>query len=136
MEKESERLILVVDDEPDMRTFVSTVLETSGYRVATAADGEIAIAAAIADPPDMVILDVMMPGIEEGLAAYQKLRTEKSLSEVPVVMLSAIAKKTFFHMIKNLAPDTEIYIPEPDAYLEKPPEAEDILAVVEKILAR
>ena len=128
--------VLVVDDEPDMRTFVSTVLETSGFRVSVAEDGETALLTAVADPPDMIILDVMMPGIEEGLAAYRNLRTHRLLSKVPVVMLSAIAKKTFFHKIKNLAPEAGCNVAEPDAYLEKPPEAEDIIALTEKILAR
>jgi len=132
MPVESEFLILVVDDEPDMRTFVGTVLETSGYKVITAKDGETALNAAEADPPDMIILDVMMPGIEEGLAAYKNLRTHESFSEVPVIMLSAIAKKTFYHMIKNLGPETEINIAEPDGYLEKPPDSLEILSVVGK----
>lgn len=136
MAEESEQRILVVDDEPDIRTFVSTVLETSGYQVATADDGKTALSMALADPPAMVILDVMMPGIEQGLETYRSLRSLDSLSGVPVVMLSAIAKKTFFHMIKNMAPEARANIEEPDAYLEKPPEAEDIIAVVERVLAR
>lgn len=136
MAAEDDQLILVVDDEPDMRTFVSTVLETSGYRAATAADGETALSMALADTPDMVILDVMMPGIEQGLEAYRSMRSHESLRGVPVVMLSAIARKTFFHMIKNLAHDSETDMAEPDAYLEKPPEAEDIISVVEKFLSR
>lgn len=135
MPVETGKLILVVDDEQDMRTFVGTVLETSGFLVACAGDGETALAVAEANPPHMIILDVMMPGIEQGLETYRKLRTSGRLSGVPVAMLSAIAKKTFYHMIKNLAPEGEINVAEPDAYLEKPPDAFDILSAVKTVLS-
>jgi CheY-like chemotaxis protein len=134
MPLEKKKLILVVDDETDMLTFVGTVLETSGFRVLTAGDGETALGLAQVDPPDMVILDIMMPRVEDGLETYVKLRTRPGLSGISIVMLSAIAKTTFFHMIKNLAASPEINVKEPDAYLEKPPEASDIMDVVHKII--
>ena len=61
------RKILVVDDERDMRIFVSTVVETSGFEATVADDGTQALQKAVANPPALVILDVMMPQIVDGI---------------------------------------------------------------------
>jgi CheY-like chemotaxis protein len=96
--------ILVVDDERDMRIFVSTVVETLGFEAIAVQDGAEALLKAGLNPPALVILDVMMPKIDDGIKTYRQFRTDPSLSHIPIIMLSAIAEKTFLHSIKMLSP--------------------------------
>ena len=126
--------ILVVDDEADMRIFVSTVIETSGGLPVTAADGTQALALARSEPPALVILDIMMPGIDDGIRTYQQFKSDEKLNRIPVIMLSAVAKKTFFHTIKMLTPHTDRMIPEPEAYMEKPPDANELIRLINGLL--
>jgi two-component system phosphate regulon response regulator PhoB len=122
--------ILVVDDELDMRTFIVTLLETSGYRPIVATNGEEGIAKAREHKPAVIILDVMMPK-EGGVQMYRELKTDEQLKSIPVIMLSAIAKKTFFHSQKLLNTYRGQVVPEPEAYIEKPPETEQLLKVLD-----
>jgi CheY-like chemotaxis protein len=122
--------ILVVDDELDMRTFITTLLETSGYRPIVATNGEEGIAKAREHKPAVIILDVMMPK-EGGVQMYRELKTDEQLKSIPVIMLSAIAKKTFFHSQKLLNTYRGQIVPEPEAYIEKPPETEQLLKVLD-----
>ena len=126
--------ILVVDDESDMRIFVSTVVETMGFTPAAAKDGTEALEKARADRPALVILDVMMPKIEDGIRTYQQFRKDEGLCRIPIIMLSAIAKKTFFHSIRVLNPQSGRQIPEPEAYMEKPPDAEELCRLIAELL--
>jgi CheY-like chemotaxis protein len=126
--------IMVVDDEADMRIFVSTVVETRGFNPVTAEDGREALARARSSPPVLVILDVMMPGIDDGIRTYQQFRTDECLSHIPIIMLSAVARKTFFHTIRMLNPDKGLRIPEPDAYLEKPPDVAELVRLIDELL--
>ena len=126
--------ILVVDDEADMRIFVSTVVETSGFQPVCAEDGTAALALARSEPPAMVILDVMMPGIDDGIQTYLQFKTDETLNRIPIIMLSAVAQKTFFHTIRMLKPHKGRSIPEPDAYMEKPPDANELIRLIDKFL--
>ena len=128
------QLILVVDDEADIRIFVSTVVETNGFRPMTAENGAQALSLARSKPPALVILDVMMPKIEDGIQTYQEFKTDKKLNRIPIIMLSAIAQRTFFHTIRMLSPHKGIAIPEPEAYLEKPPDADKLIRLIDKLL--
>ena len=96
--------ILVVDDEVDIRIFVSTVVETIGFEPIEATNGSEAVEKARLTKPHLVILDIMMPKIEDGIKTYQQFRTDDNLADIPIIMLSAIAKKTFFHSIRMLNP--------------------------------
>ncbi len=86
--------ILVVDDEPMVRSLVQDVLEAEGYEVAVAEDGFAALAhlqAATPDSlPDCVVLDVMMPGMD-GYAVLQRIRSTPATQSLPVVMLTAFS---------------------------------------------
>jgi CheY-like chemotaxis protein len=125
--------ILVVDDELDMRIFISTLLETSGYEPVMTSDGKDGIRQARAISPDVIILDVMMPG-EGGVQMYRQLKTDAILKDIPVIMLSAVAKKTFSHYLKMLNVRLENPVPEPEAYMEKPPEADELLKITESLI--
>jgi DNA-binding response OmpR family regulator len=80
--------VLIVDDDAQLAFGVSRRLEAVGYATRTAGSGEQGLAAAHDVVPDVVLLDVMMPGMD-GLTALQRLRTDRRTSHVPVIMLSA-----------------------------------------------
>ena len=126
--------ILVVDDERDMRIFVSAVVETVGFEPIAAENGVEALEKAGSNPPALVILDVMMPKIEDGIQTYQKFKSDQKLCRIPIIMLSAIAKKTFFHSIRMLSPRQGSQLPEPEAYMEKPPDAEELSRMITELL--
>ena len=80
--------VLVVDDEDDVRHLVVTALGRAGYRVLQAADGESALYLAQEHAPDLIVMDLMMPGTD-GLELCRQLREDVCLATVPVVMLTA-----------------------------------------------
>jgi len=126
--------VLVVDDEMDMRIFITTLLETNGYKPLSAVDGEEGLVIARKEKPALIILDVMMPK-ESGINMYRQLRNDPELKAVPIIMLSALSKKTFFHSQKMLDKYKGEQIPEPDAYIEKPAEPDELLEAIKKSLA-
>lgn len=128
------RRILVVDDESDMQIYLSTVVKTMGFKPIVAGDGTAALDKARANQPALVILDVMMPGIEDGLKTYQQFREDDALGRIPIIMVSAIARKTFFHSIRLLKPLSGRQLPEPEAYMEKPPDAAELTRIIQAIL--
>lgn len=83
------RRVLVVDDEPHIRTVLRGYLEADGFDVVEAPDGRAALAALRGAPPDLVLLDVMLPGID-GLEVLRQLRT---FSEVYVILVTARAEE-------------------------------------------
>ena len=127
--------ILVVDDERDMRIFVSTVVETLGFEAIAAHDGAQALGTAGSNPPALVILDVMMPRIDDGIQTYRQFKTDPALSHIPIIILSAIARKTFMHSIRMLSPRQGSGVPEPEAYMEKPPDAIELSRMITERLA-
>jgi len=126
--------VLVVDDDPDVRLFNVTVVEESGYTPIEARDGEEGLKLAKSERPDLVILDVLMPR-QSGIRLYRELKTDKSLKQIQVILLSGIAKKTFLRSQKALTEFGGESIPEPEIYLEKPVEPEELAAAINKFLA-
>ena len=122
--------ILVVDDERDMRIYLSTIVETLGGVPVAASDGQEAVQKAVSELPALIILDIMMPGIENGIQAYRQFRTDSRFSPIPIIILSAIAKKTFLHTIRILGPQKGSPLPEPEAYVEKPPDADELSGLI------
>ena len=129
----AKKRVLVVDDELDMRTFVATLLETSGFKPVVAEDGIQGLEIARRDKPSLIILDIMMPK-ESGITMYRSLKNDPALKDVPVIMLSALAKKTFLHSQSVLDAYKGEKIPEPAAYIEKPPESEQLLEAIQNSL--
>lgn len=126
--------VLIVDDEMDMRIFISTLFETNGYRPVAARDGKAGLQKARELRPDLIILDVMMPG-EGGVAMFQGLKSDRELRDIPVIMLSAVAEKTFAHYLKMLHIRTEENLLHPDVYMEKPPDADELLRLAGRLLS-
>jgi len=127
--------ILVADDDIDVVTFVSTVLEKSGYKVIGAKDGEEALNKIRANRPDLIILDILMPK-QSGIKLYRELKTDESLKDIPVVILSAISKRTFLRSQEALTEFGGEPVPEPEVYIEKPVEPDDLAKTVSEMLGR
>ena len=121
--------ILVVDDEMDIRIFISTLVETNGYKSLVAKDGEEGLKMIKEHKPDLIILDVMMPK-ESGLKLYREIKSGESTKHIPIIMVSAVSQKTFLHSKRELDRYHGASIPEPEAYIEKPPEAEELIACI------
>lgn len=85
--------IVIADDDADIRELVVFKLRHSKHTVIPVADGNAAVEACLADPPDLVILDIMMPGMS-GLEAAAILRQERSMDSVPILMLTARAQES------------------------------------------
>ena len=81
-------LILVADDDGDVRELVVFRLERAGYRVVTAADGQEAVEVALERSPDVCVIDVMMPKLD-GYQVTERLRASPGFAEVPIVLLTA-----------------------------------------------
>jgi CheY-like chemotaxis protein len=138
-EKASRGRVLVVDDEMHLRLYIKAVFETAGFETATARDGEEGFRKAVEWKPDLVSLDLMMPG-EGGIRLFQKLKAHPELHGAKVLVVSAIADQTFRHSLALLRAGTPEGdggpppLPEPDGYVEKPPRPDALLAEAERIL--
>lgn len=116
--------VLVVDDEPSIRKLLSVALGNRGFEVLEAEDGITGLAAITANKPDLVVLDVMMPGMT-GHEVHEKLRQRPETKELPVLFLSAAG--TFEEQHREIASDPFAdYLPKPF----KPSEVADHIAAM------
>ncbi len=125
--------VLVVDDDPDVRTFNIAVLEENGYQALVATNGEEGMDVVRKKKPDLLILDVLMPR-ESGIRLYREIKTDKALKHIPVIILSGIAEKSFLRSQKALTEFGGAAVPEPEGYLEKPVEADVLAAKIKAII--
>ena len=118
--------ILVVDDEPDTLAFIAAVLEDNGAEVFEACDGNEALAVARREKPDLMTLDISMPG-KDGGQVFEEMRSDPALIGIPVCIISGQPE------LRRL-----IYqrtVPPPDGYLDKPIDEKSLLLNVRKVLA-
>ncbi|MCI0536139.1 MAG: response regulator transcription factor [Verrucomicrobiales bacterium] len=120
------KTILIIEDQPDMRENIATILEMENYAVLTAHDGAQGIEAAREEKPDLILCDVMMPKLD-GHGVLQKLREDRTIAGTPFVFLTAKGEKRDLRMGMNLGADD---------YLTKPVTATDLLAAVSARLER
>jgi CheY-like chemotaxis protein len=126
-------MILIVDDAMDMRVFLSALFKTSGYDTEACRDGASGLEKAREVLPDLIVLDVMMPGTG-GASMYKNLKTDPRLKQIPVIVLSAVGERSFQHYLKMLNVKLAVPLPDPDAYLEKPPEARQLLDTAVRLM--
>ncbi len=126
--------VLVVDDDPDIVAFVVTVLEENGFTSIIAKNGEMGMAKTVEENPDLIILDILMPK-QSGIKMYRELRSDEFLKKIPVIILSGIAKRTFLRSQEALTAFGNEIVPEPEAYMEKPVEPEELAEMIKKFIA-
>jgi two-component system, OmpR family, phosphate regulon response regulator PhoB len=120
------REVLVVEDEPDIRRLVVLHLERDGFRCRTAANGLDALRDAKANVPDLVVLDLMLPGLD-GLEVCRRLRSDASTAGVPIIMLTA--KSDEVDRVVGLEVGA-------DDYVAKPFSPKELVARVRAVLRR
>lgn len=116
--------ILIIDDQPDNLRFLSRILTTEGYKVQRAISGEMAVNAAFNSPPDLIMLDVVMPKMD-GYEVCERLKSNAKTREIPVIFLSALNE--IFHKVKAFEIGGVDYI-------TKPFQVEEVLVRIESQL--
>jgi two-component system alkaline phosphatase synthesis response regulator PhoP len=125
----AKKRVLVVDDEPDFVAVVRRNLEQEGFEVEEAYDGDEGLKRVRANPPDAIVLDVMMPE-KDGYAVCAELKADKQTAAIPVVLLTAVASQVPSTRYTHYSGMTM----EADDYLAKPASAEQILKSLKKLL--
>jgi twitching motility two-component system response regulator PilG len=118
--------ILIVEDEESLLKLESILLTTRGYRVTGVTNGGAALEAIIADRPDLVLLDIMMPGID-GFEVCRIIKSDPATRDIPVVMLTA--KKSTYDQTRGLEAGAS-------AYITKPFKSQKIAEVIEGLLPK
>jgi len=121
------KTVLVVDDDPDAREFLATVLRDNGFTATTAKDGIEAIAMLEKAAPDLVTLDITMPE-KSGVAVYRKLKEDDQFKSIPVIIITGMSGD-FRKFIS-----TRRQVPPPEGYISKPVDHEDFLRIVKKYI--
>jgi two-component system alkaline phosphatase synthesis response regulator PhoP len=119
--------ILVIEDEPQIVEILRDYLLRSGFRVVAAGDGPSGLGLARRESPDLVVLDLMLPGAMDGLDVCRQLRREKSHSMVPIIMLTARVEETDRLIGLELGADD---------YVTKPFSPREVVARVRAVLRR
>jgi len=119
-------VILLIEDHPDMRENIATILRHSGHSVLVAADGAQGLELARDEMPDLIVCDVMMPGMD-GYEVLRTVRSESGIAGTPFIFLTAKGEKRDQRAGMNLGADD---------YLTKPVSAEELLAAVKTRLQR
>ncbi len=126
-------LILVVEDDPDYSEFLCTTLQDSGYETASVLDGGQAMEQVLALQPDVVTLDILMPG-KTGISLYRQIRKDEATKKIPVVIITGVGTEgkklemaRFFHGRS---------IPDPESVLRKPVEPEALVETIDAIVGQ
>ncbi|MBL9168316.1 MAG: response regulator transcription factor [Verrucomicrobiales bacterium] len=118
--------ILLIEDEPQMRRNMETVLSMEGFRVISAENGRVGVDKARAENPDLVLCDVMMPELD-GYGVLETLRKQESTKATPFIFLTAKGEKPDIRLGMNLGADD---------YLTKPVAIDDLLSAIQSRLDR
>ena len=125
--------ILIVDDEPDIVSYLELVLQDQGYETESAGDGNEALESVKRSPPDLVTLDISMPKAS-GTRFYKEMRTDPELSKIPVVIVTAVTglggdKYAYEQFISNRR-----LVPAPEAFFPKPIDREEFVETINGLL--
>jgi CheY-like chemotaxis protein len=126
--------ILLVDDDLDFLEINRLLLEAEGYRVVCHAEAEDAFRALAADPPDLVITDLMMGRLDSGFSLARRLKADPRFAAIPVLIISGIARERGYDFSPNRSGDLAAM--PADAWLEKPADPPRLLETVRTLLAR
>ena len=120
--------ILVVDDDPDFVEATRLVLEAEGHQVTSASDGDRGLVAARADKPDLMILDVIMKTVLDGLSVSQAMANDPGQAGVPILMVTSIANTDYAALFPT---DEYIHISD---FVSKPIAPRDLIQRVNRLL--
>ena len=121
--------ILVVDDEPDFCAIVQMNLEKEGFAVELAYSGVEGLEKVQANPPDAIVLDIMMPEMD-GYEVCKKLKADEKYADIPVILLTAVAS----HVTSTRYSHRDGMSTEADDYIAKPASAEEITESIKRLL--
>jgi len=119
------KTILIVEDEPDTATYLSTLLGDAGYDTVAAEDGDQALEKVKAGPPDLITLDITMPHTS-GVRFYRDMKESDKWKSIPIIIVTGIS--TDFERFIS----TRRQVPPPEGYLSKPIDREKMLAMVKQ----
>lgn len=125
----TQKRILVVDDEPDFATIVQGNLEKEGFEVEVAYNGVEGLEKVQANPPDAIVLDVMMPE-KDGYAVCKELKDDDQYCDIPIILLTAVAS----HVTSTRYTHADGMSTEADDYIAKPASAEEITKSIKRLL--
>jgi CheY-like chemotaxis protein len=120
------RLVLIVEDDPDQRRFLERMIAASGWRVATAPDGEAGLTAVREHRPDAIVLDVMMPRLN-GFQTCRRLKSDPETRGIPVVVVTAKDQPTDEFWAREVGAD---------AFLAKPVDLRNLLDLLQRLTER
>ena len=120
--------ILVVDDDPDFVEATRIVLEREGHTIASAADGSEALGKIAEDVPDLIILDVIMSTVLDGLSVSQELSKHPDYKDIPIIMITSIANTDYAELFPT---DEYVYL---DTFLVKPVAPDRLIKEVNRLL--
>jgi CheY-like chemotaxis protein len=120
----SKAKILVVDDDASSLELMEAMLVPNGYEIITANDGSKAVAIIVEQKPDLILLDIMMPGLD-GYSTLAKIKENKTISKIPVVMLTAMG----YQLNKELALQIGAV-----GYITKPVDLAELLKTISRLL--
>lgn len=121
--------ILVVDDDPDFVSVVRTILLSAGYEVDTAANSGQALQRMRAQRPDVILLDIMMSYVLDGLDVTREMAQDPALKDIPVLIVSAL---TSVEGVSGMFPTDEA--PAVDGWISKPVDPDDLLRRIAEVL--
>lgn len=126
----AQKKVLLIDDDPDTRTYLSTILLRGGFLTVLAEDGREGWERILEDRPDLILLDMMMPHTS-GFELLKDLKTHPEYGSIPTYVISGMGQLTGVDMQKHLIEVSGSPIG-PDGYLEKPIKPEILLRTVKK----
>ena len=124
--------IMVIDDEPDIRIYLMTALGDRGYETCTIEENDPIDKAVLANKPDLIVLDIMMPR-RSGISIYKELRRTEALKNIPIALISGMSPVNNFMEEINKKIDNGTISP-PDGFIEKPVKLPAFMELVKKLL--
>ena len=130
MNAQTSARILLIDDDPDIHLAVQMILETLGHKVACYQTGQAGLEAIRREPPDLVLLDIMLAHPSEGLQIACEMRRDSRLKSIPLILMSSIGQSIGMEYGREVCPDAM----SADMFLEKPFDAKTLREAVSWIL--
>lgn len=125
----AKKKILVVEDEQDVSTYLTTLLQDSGYDTVLAEDGIQGLDMARSEKPDLITLDLAMPD-KSGVRTFRQYREDEDLKKIPVIIITAVGDdmRNYFKKVPGF--------PEPEGFMSKPIDEDKLVKMVSDLLSK